>query len=66
MSTPWNPGPSIEEACREYLSKRPSTLWGRAYNVQDENGLEAAVEWLTTQVRNVLVTSAVQASQAVE
>lgn len=44
----------LEETCQDYLADKNCTLWGRAFDVKDENGLEAAAQWLAEQVRGVI------------
>ena len=45
---------NLKDACREHLASKGCTLWGQAFNIHDEKGLERASEWLAQQMRDVL------------
>lgn len=37
----------LRQIIREYLLDKGATLWGRAYDVNDPDGMEAAVDFIT-------------------
>lgn len=44
---------NLELAINEHLASQRSTLWGRAWDVLDEDGRAAAGAWLFTQIAEV-------------
>jgi hypothetical protein len=45
--------PELFKACRLYLSEQNSTLWGRAFDIKDDRGLDEAAEWLAVEIERV-------------
>lgn len=45
---------TLEDVCREHLTRKNCTLWGQAFDVKSETGLDRAVTWLAQQVREVI------------
>lgn len=45
---------NLYDACVEYLEDQNCTLWGRAFDINDEKTLPEAAAWLERQVRKVV------------
>lgn len=45
---------ALRDVCKAHLEQKNCTLWGQAFNIRDEKGLERASDWLAQQVRDVL------------
>ena len=45
---------ALAENCKKHIASKNCTLWGRAFDVKTEKGLDAAAEWLAGQLRGVL------------
>lgn len=56
---------TLRQACQAHLAIQPSTLWGRSWDVKtDGQSREQAVDWLTDQVRGVLINVVSNMQQA--
>ena len=40
----------MSESTKRWLRSKNSTLWGRAFDIKDEDSLEAAATWFEQQV----------------
>lgn len=44
----------LVQRCRDHIRSHRATLYGQAWNVFEEDDLQAAAEWLAVEIRAVL------------
>lgn len=54
----------IKNASRKLLKSKGAVLWSRAWDIHDEEGLDAAAEWLTDQVVPIVLDLGVTVNES--